>query len=229
MGGRRTALPGVEIKADGPGGWTWDELEKVDPKQGASRTEIDALRLLAVFLSHWDTKSENQRLVCLSPVTDRSTRCDKPFAILHDLGATFGPNKMALDHWRETPIWSDPARCGVSMSELPYDGGTFKDVTITEGGRALLARQLQALSRDQITALFESARFPEYGGLVKAHGSAADEWVQAFESKVREIAQAGPCPNNLGRPDRTGSPRHRRTGRIIGDSPELTISQVQAP
>ena len=29
------------------------------------RADLDALRLLARVLAHWDNKSENQRLVCL--------------------------------------------------------------------------------------------------------------------------------------------------------------------
>ena len=81
---------------------------------------------------------------------------------------------------------------------MPYGGGTFKDVTISEGGRALLARQLQAFGDDQIAALFDSARFHEYGGLLKPPGAQVEEWVDAFEEKVRQIAQAGPCPT--GRP-----------------------------
>ena len=35
-------------------------------KGGAPRAHVDALRLMAVFLAHWDNKAENQRLVCLS-------------------------------------------------------------------------------------------------------------------------------------------------------------------
>src|SRR6185503_19260543 len=48
-------------------GWGFFELDTVDPsKGGAPRAHVDALRLFAVFLAHWDNKAENQRLVCLS-------------------------------------------------------------------------------------------------------------------------------------------------------------------
>jgi hypothetical protein len=36
----------------------------VDPaKGGATRAELDALRLTAILLGHWDNKASNQRLV----------------------------------------------------------------------------------------------------------------------------------------------------------------------
>ena len=33
----------------------------------APRAEVDAFRILAAFLAHWDNKSQNQRLVPISP------------------------------------------------------------------------------------------------------------------------------------------------------------------
>jgi hypothetical protein len=198
-------FPGVEIRAGDREGWSWDELERVDPTAGgASRAQIDALRLIAVFLSHWDNKAENQRLVCQSPLSEDSVRCDRPFALMQDLGASFGPNKMSLEHWRQTPIWADASQCRVSMSSLPYSGATFKDVTIGEAGRALLARQLQALSDDQVTALFNGARFSEFKGILDRAAPVSD-WVNAFDDKVRQIANAGPCPVTSSSPTPTHS------------------------
>jgi hypothetical protein len=58
---------GRPIETDAIEGWAFFELDLIDPKKGgAPRAHVDALRLLAVFLAHWDNKSENQRLVCLS-------------------------------------------------------------------------------------------------------------------------------------------------------------------
>src|SRR5206468_4506725 len=48
---------------DGEPGWAWWELKDSE----APRADLDALRLLAVFLAHWDNKAGNQRLVCLDP------------------------------------------------------------------------------------------------------------------------------------------------------------------
>jgi hypothetical protein len=184
---------GVEIEADDLEGWEWHELDRVDPSAGASRAEVDAARLIAVFLSHWDNKAANQRLVCATPLDDTG-RCPTPFGIMQDLGATFGPNKVNLDRWAATPIWADAKRCTVSMKPFPYNGGTFPDHQISEAGRALIARQLAALADGQIAALFTSARFPEFH---RGAGRGADvsAWVDVFRDKVRQIAGAGPCPS----------------------------------
>lgn len=177
---------GAELTSGDDEGWAWHELDAIDPHVGARREEVDALRLVAIFIAHWDNKSQNQRLVCLPPST--GDRCERPFAILQDLGATFGPNKVDLKAWRAAPIWSDATRCLVSMRALPYEGGTFEDAQISERGRALLARQLRAIRPEQIRALFAGARFPEF-----SHHS-ADAWAQVFEERVAAIERVGPCP-----------------------------------
>jgi hypothetical protein len=183
---------GAEIEAGEKDGWAWYELDAIDPARGASRAERDAQRLFAMLLAHWDNKASNQRLMCLSPASAGKGPCPDPFAYIHDLGATFGPNKVALDHWSKVPIWSDRQRCTVSMRQFPYSGGTFPDTQISEEGRRLLARQLAGLSEQQLVALFTAARFPEFHG---GWGRAADpkQWAAVFLDKVRQIADAGPC------------------------------------
>jgi hypothetical protein len=193
---------GAEIEADDQDGWAWHELDPVDPARGANRAERDALRLVALLLSHWDNKAANQRLMCLSPsrpdagaaLSSIEGPCARPFAYIHDLGATFGPNKVELDHWSKVPIWKDRGRCSVSMRQFPYKGGTFPDTEISEAGRQLIARQLAGLTEPQLVALFTAARFPEFPG---GRGAAADpkRWAAAFLDKVRQIADAGPCPS----------------------------------
>jgi hypothetical protein len=181
---------GAQIKTAGHEGWAWYELEPVDASRGATRAERDALRVAATFIAHWDNKASNQRLVCLSAGGGGS--CANPFAYIQDLGASFGPNKMNLARWKAAPIWSDAARCTLSMKPFPYDGGTFPDVQISEAGRQLIARQLAAFSDRQITALFTAARFPEFHA-GKGEGAAVNAWVQAFRDKVRQIVDRRPC------------------------------------
>jgi len=75
-------------------GWAFFEADLIDPKKGgAQRAHVDALRLLAVFLSHWDNKSENQRLMCLSEKDwPEGGKCSRPSAMLQDVGsACSGP------------------------------------------------------------------------------------------------------------------------------------------
>jgi len=166
-------FPGDSIETPAEKGWGFYELTRIDHARGGATTaEVDALRLIAVFLAHWDNKPANQRLIC----EDDHTPCGKPMAMLHDLGSDFGPYKADLDGWRNMPIWTDSTSCIVSMSNLPFDGGTFASVAISEAGRRLLATRLKQFTTAQVRALFRAAGFTEL-----------DSWVAAFEDKVRQI------------------------------------------
>jgi hypothetical protein len=70
------------------------------------------------------------------------------------------------------------------MKHLPYDGGTFQDVSVSEEGRRLLADRLLRLDAKQIRALLTNARFDD-----------VDRWVAAFERRVDAIARRPPCPS----------------------------------
>lgn len=187
---RKFAAPPIETETQE--GWAWFELKASE----APRADVDALRLLAVFLAHWDNKSSNQRLVCLDqPAPARDQRCARPLLMIQDLGATFGPEKVNLARWRDLPVWADRQRCIVSMRTLPYMGATFRDVEISEEGRAQLARQLSALDESAVRTLFADARFPQfYSGTDDTRD--LDAWTAAFRSRVDQIVTAGPCPSS---------------------------------
>ena len=171
-------LDAAAIDAAGEEGWGFYDLKHIDAARGgATPHEVDALRLMAVFLAHWDNKARNQRLVCLSPVGS-DERCERPLVMLQDVGATFGPRKVNLSAWRDTPVWMDPQGCRVSMENFPHDGATFGKVTISEGGRRLLVDRLVMLSAAHVRTLFLEANFP--GDI--------EEWVSVFRRKVDEIA-----------------------------------------
>ncbi len=175
-------------------GWAFFELDKVGAaRDGAPRSHVDALRLMALFLSHWDNKSENQRLVCLGETWPEDTPCKEPFLMLQDVGATFGPTKVDLEAWERVPMWHDRASCTVSMQELPYNGATFSKAQVTEAGRQHLGRLLSELTDQQLTDLFTGARFDQKRGLFGAAHPVA-EWVRVFRQKVRQITDGPPCP-----------------------------------
>jgi len=173
---------GEPIEAGPERGWAFHELDMIDPARGgATRAEVDALRLMAIFLHHWDNKSSNQRLTCAG---SKTADCKHPLAMIQDAGSEFGPKKTAIDNWRAKPIWhGDAAQCLVSMKGMPYNGGTFEDATISEGGRRLLADRLRQLSRAQIETLFSASGFED-----------VPAWAAAFQYRVRQIADRQPCP-----------------------------------
>lgn len=187
---------GRAIATDSVEGFNLFELDKIDQAKGGSpRAHVDALRLMAVFIAHWDSKPDNQRLVCLSQNDwKQGERCERTFALLQDVGATFGPHKVHLDNWKAVRMWDDRATCRISMRELPYDGATFKPAQISEAGRQHLAQLLGSLTDAQLTELFAAARFEEPRGLMK-RSSPVGDWVAAFKTKVREISEGPPCPS----------------------------------
>ena len=189
------AFAGHKIEAADDQGWSWYELDKVDPKRGGSpRAEVDALRLMAVLLAHWDNKGPNQRLVCPDGQERPDGSCARPLAMIQDLGAAFGPKRMDLQNWRQLPVWADPRTCQVSMQSLPFHGATFGDRQISEEGRQFALKLLRELSPAQLNTLFDAAGVTSFGHvLTEAHQPQA--WTSAFLAKVSEIATAGPCPS----------------------------------
>lgn len=183
-------FPAPAIETDTSEGWAWWEVRYAT----SHRDDLDALRLLAVFLAHWDNKSENQRLVCLDgPPPDPAPDCQRPLMMIQDLGATFGPTKVNLGRWAPLPIWDDPVTCRVSMRALPWHGGTFPDAQISEAGRRQIAEGLQAITDEQLRELLLAARIPQY------YSATDDErdlqaWMDAFRSRARQIVDGGPCP-----------------------------------
>ncbi len=194
-------LPGRELTGPGVEGWSWPELDLIDEEAGgASRTHRDALKLLAVFLQHTDTKPEQQRLVCLDAEESAAT-CEKPFMMINDVGLTFGRANLAnrnlvgsvnFQGWAQTPVWKDDGRC---VGNLPRSlTGTLRDPVISEEGREFLAERLSALSDAQIRAMFEAARIelrasPATGLSEGMAPRVIDEWVRVFKDKRREIVE----------------------------------------
>jgi hypothetical protein len=175
-------LKGESIEAGDMKGWDFHELSKIDPARGgAGRAEVDALRLMAMFLNHWDNKARNQRLVCAG---SDSADCPHPLAMIQDTGSDFGPSKMDLSHWRHTPVWADAESCTLSMKGFPWDGATFQDVQISEAGRRLLGDRLNQLSAHQVEVLFTAAGFED-----------VPQWVAAFQERVRQITEREACPS----------------------------------
>jgi hypothetical protein len=195
------SMPGSEWPRDGKQGWAWNDLNVVNPTSGgAPKAHRDALKLLAVFLQHTDSKPEQQRVLCEgSARSDRHTSCRRPFLMISDVGLTFGrANRMNANEtgsvnlvaWRGTPVWKGPAGCTGNLS--PSFTGTLHDPVISEEGRRFLAQLLSRLSDRQLHDLFEAGRVqlrlrspadPSSGLATVA------EWVAAFKAKRAQIVE----------------------------------------
>ena len=179
------------IEDDTREGWAWWELKDVQ----TPRVELDALRLVAVFLAHWDNKADNQRLVCMDqPFDGEAHACRTPVLMIQDVGATFGPTKVNLSQWRHMPLWADRATCTVSMHAMPYRGATFGDARISDEARVRVGNELAAFSDADLRKWFADARFPQFYENTDDEKD-LDAWVAAYRGRVAQIVSAGPCPS----------------------------------
>jgi hypothetical protein len=185
-------LPGSDIEVPGFEGWAWPELDKVNPRAGgAPPAQVDALKLLAVFVQHSDSKPEQQGLMCAPGSVERdragNETCKAPWLVVKDLGATFGKatalnsSKMDLDDWSGARIWRDSTRCVGDLSRSLT--GSLENPRISEAGRQFLASRLLLLRDRQIADLFMAARAERRGGTV-------GEWIRVFNRKREEIVNA---------------------------------------
>jgi hypothetical protein len=182
----------IDVKADGDTvetkpdeGWSWDELDQVDEKAGgASRSQRDALALLAVLMQHSSNKAINQRILCLDP-----PGCSHTVMMISDAGKTFGranalnnDDRAAVNfkEWSSQPIWRGATGC---VGALPRSwSGTLRNPHVGEAGRKFLADLLIQLTDAQLHDLFEVSRFTE-----RDPTATIDDWVNAFKHKRSEI------------------------------------------
>lgn len=181
-------------------GWAWPELDLVDETRGgAPREQREALTLLAAFMQHTDSKSDQQRLLCLPGGLAGDQSCDTPFMFIHDVGLTFGrANKfnddttaaVNFEGWAQTPIWRDVATCTAHLSKSAT--GTLGDPRIGEGGRKFLGDLLLQLTDRQLHDLFAVARV-DLRVRRRGEGKAPEtvnQWVDVFKHKRDEIVSA---------------------------------------
>jgi len=192
-------LPGDLIAASEDDGWAMSELGKIDPDAGGStRAEVDAYKLLMVFVNHVDNTANQQALMC--PKGD--PQCKRPVMYIMDIGATFGgsPAETSFANWSgKARIWKDASRC---VADLKGTDPDFIDPRISEAGRKFLADLLVKLSDKQIEGLFKGARVDvldklsspivDKGG--RSRAVSIDDWVRVFKDKRDQIAKAS-CPS----------------------------------
>ncbi len=190
------SFPGEKIEVRGYTGWSWRELEEIaDNAAGAPRTHIDALKLLAAFIQHVDSKPEQQALVCPDGAEQRDrdgdATCSSPLLVVKDLGSSFGAahrinyDKMKLASWKSVPIWKDPKACQADLTSSIV--GTLSHPHISEEGRSFLAQRLSLLTDAQLQDLFTAARVERRKDKIDGRPVTVNDWVQAFKEKRAQI------------------------------------------
>jgi hypothetical protein len=192
-------MPGKDIEAGDTVGWSWPELEQLDADAVPERrAERDALKLLAAFLQHTDSKPEQQRLICIGGPSspEAGAPCAQTFMMVHDLGLTFGKanrfnhNSLAstnLKEWASAPVWKDAKHCVANLKKSWT--GTLDNPVISEEGRQFLAALLVQLTDAQLRDLFVVARVTRRSTSFDGPpiSPSIDGWITAFKTKRAEI------------------------------------------
>jgi len=198
-------VPGKKVEVPGYEGWAWPELDQLRAgRQGsATRAHLDALKLLAVFIQHSDSKPDQQEIVCEGGRNRKDARgnetCRAAWLVVKDLGGTFGKatrlnrSKMSLTDWDAAGVWKQGQRC---VGDLPRSlTGSLEDPVISEAGRRFLSRRLAMLSDRQIRDLFTVSQIERRGEETVAEDGrrrkvTVADWVRVFKRKRSEIAAA---------------------------------------
>src|SRR5687768_2212144 len=190
-------MPGAVISDE----WSWKQIDEIDEEDGgAPLAHRDALKLMAVFLQHSDTKPAQQRLICLGgdKGLPAGAPCEKPCVLIQDVGVTFGkasmfngntPSSLNLAGWSSTPVWKSATGPCVGNLSKSFTG-TLGEPVISEAGRKFLAGLLQQLTDAQIHDLFEVSRVTlrlREPGKAQSGFPTVDEWVAVFKQKRDEI------------------------------------------
>lgn len=191
-------LKGTEVSEVEDEGWSFSELDVVNPaKGGASRADTDALKLAAAFMNHVDDTPNQQRLLCL----DADPDCKAPVMYVTDVGGVFGGKNgtTSLRHWAAVKdLWKDKAQCVLALKGTDPD---YKEPRISEAGRKLFSDLVGRLSEKQVRDLFLGARVddlakrepPVVGADGKPRPATVDDWVALFNEKRRQVESAR-CP-----------------------------------
>jgi hypothetical protein len=197
--------PGKDIETGEVSGWSWSELDQVDPAAGgAPRAHRDALKLLAVFVQHTDSKPEQQRLICVGPRMheDVIESCETTIMLAHDLGRTFGRANLFnrdsvgsanLAAWSHASVWTGSKGCVANMPRSQT--GSLDNPIIADGGRKFLADLLVQLTDKQIADLFDVSRFPRRATVSddSPDTTTVAQWVEAFKQKRNDVVNRV-CP-----------------------------------
>ena len=195
-------------------GWMWRTLVEVDPHSGgATRADIDALKLLAAFAQCADNSAEQNVLACprqaLARDASGQVTCRRPILYVGDLGAVFGggglttawSGRVDYDGWAALPVWRDAKSCTARLNGIggPLRISTLRHPVVGEEGRALLASLLEQLSDAQIADLFRAARVERLhqttsDGRGGRRDVTLDDWVALFKKKRDEILRHPGCP-----------------------------------
>jgi hypothetical protein len=204
FGAAEIKAPGKKIEKAKDSGFHWKEdVPFIDPKRSA-KDVVDGWKLFAALTYHSDNKHQQQRLFCPKESLAEDGTCSDARAMIQDIGTSFGSkksfpsfsyNKADFNAWREQDLWKAPLADGACKANLAiHSTGDLGDPDISQAGREWLLEKLGAISHEQLTAIFTASRIAERGDKVDDRLVTVEDWVNLFEHKVKQMANAN-CSN----------------------------------
>ena len=201
-------------------GWSFKEIfdenasySQFPKKKKRQIIHREALAVFMAFLSHADSKEDNQRLVCLDKKDKSARSCDKPFLMVHDPGNVMGRGwapmqnmwegqkatstiKLDLSRWVKSSPWKDgnSSKCTIHVNS--HINGTLENQTVSAEGVNFLKSLVSMLSKEQIIDAFKVALI--HFAPVSERNSVppdAEKWGNAFYAKIKTDILDHKCMN----------------------------------
>ncbi len=213
-------IAGESIVTNVKEGWSFQEIfdenasySQFPKKKKRQKIHREALAVFMAFLSHADSKEDNQRLVCLDKKDKSAKSCDKPFLMVHDPGNVMGRGwapfqnmkeglkptstiKIDLKRWIESSPWAggDSSKCTIHVNK--HVNGTLENQTVSAEGVNFLKSLIIELSREQIVDAFRGA-LVHYAPANARNDVApdAEKWGSAFFAKMKKDILSHKCMN----------------------------------
>ena len=198
--------PGSPIEVPGFEGWAWPELDKVNPRAGgAPRAHVDALKLLAVFVQHSDSKPEQQDLVCAPGRVARDRAGNETVQVT--VAGREGPRHHVREgdgaqHQQDGPGGlvrrSHLARGHDLRRRSPRSlTGSLENPRIGEAGRAFLAGRLAAAQRPADPRPVQGGAWPSAAAGRSTTGSASSSGSATKSSRHAAGTETSRGPSDL--------------------------------
>ena len=106
---------GSSVEVPGYEGWAFPELDKLTPSGGgATRAQIDALKLLAVFIQHSDSKPGQQEIVCQKG--QQAERREGQRDLRRGVAGDQGPGRLVRQGHQTQQQQDEPRRTGTARA-----------------------------------------------------------------------------------------------------------------
>lgn len=182
--------------------WSWESVKSIYQHANEDKKiELEVLGLTTHFLTYTSPSAMQNAIVCTKFSVTNPNQCDEVVAMTHDVGAALGSrmsrmvgNKNTVPRGDITAFKASPV---FKAGTCDYAYGNAGDVTLpmklTKKAQANFLERAQALTHENLKTIFKASHI---GNLQNNDASKTnlveDIWVDAIETRIKEIAQA-PC------------------------------------